>query len=286
MDFIFLRFRATLYPCPETPADRREMTGGVVSRIEDLNTVLSQTTEHRHRVLVAAAKNIKNWFVKVRKIKAIYHTLNMFNLDVTQKCLIAECWCAVDDLDRIHMALRRGTERSGSSVPSILNRMDTAEVPPTYNRTNKFTRGFQNIVDAYGVANYREVNPTPFTIITFPFLFAVMFGDAGHGFIMTLVAAWMVLKEKGIIAQKSQNEIFNTFFNGRYIILLMGVFSVYTGFLYNDVFSKSLNIFGSSWNAYNPESDITKFYNKHTILDPQGNFSQTPYPFGVDPVSF
>ena len=113
------------------------MIGGVVSRIDDLNTVLSQTTEHRHRVLVAAAKNIKNWFVKVRKIKAIYHTLNMFNLDVTQKCLIAECWSAVDDLERIQMALRRGTERSGSSVPSILNRMDTHETPPTYNRTNK-----------------------------------------------------------------------------------------------------------------------------------------------------
>lgn len=50
-------------------------------------------------------------------------------------------------------------ERSGSTVPSILNRMETKETPPTYNRTNKFTSGFQNIVDAYGVASYREVNP-------------------------------------------------------------------------------------------------------------------------------
>lgn len=115
------------------------MIGGVVSRIEDLNTVLSQTTEHRHRVLVAAAKNIKNWFVKVRKIKAIYYHLNMFNLDVTQKCLIAECWCAVNDMDRIHMALKRGTERSGSSVPSILNRMETKEEPPTFNRVSQST---------------------------------------------------------------------------------------------------------------------------------------------------
>jgi vacuolar-type H+-ATPase subunit I/STV1 len=71
--------------------------------------VLGQTQDHRHRVLVAAAKNIKNWFVKVRKIKAIYHTLNLFNLDVTQKCLIAECWVPVLDIETIQLALRRGT---------------------------------------------------------------------------------------------------------------------------------------------------------------------------------
>ncbi|GFO20327.1 V-type proton ATPase subunit a, partial [Plakobranchus ocellatus] len=280
-------YRATLYPCPETQAERREMAIGVMTRIEDLNTVLGQTQDHRHRVLVAAAKNIKVWSIKVRKIKAIYHTLNMFNLDVTQKCLIAECWCPVADLDRIQQALRSGTERSGSSVPSIINRMQTRMVPPTYNRCNKFTQGFQNIVDAYGVSCYREVNPAPFTCITFPFLFAVMFGDMGHGLIMFLFALFLVLKEKQLEAKKIQNEIFNTFFGGRYIILLMGAFSVYAGLMYNDIFSKSLNLFGCQWvlSPLSPEYNvITSKPEERIFVDPNGTFTGTSYPIGVDPI--
>ncbi|CAJ0597797.1 unnamed protein product [Cylicocyclus nassatus] len=282
-------FRATLYPCPDTPQERREMSIGVMTRIEDLKTVLGQTQDHRHRVLVAASKNVRMWLTKVRKIKSIYHTLNLFNIDVTHKCLIAECWCPVSELERIKMALKRGTEESGSQVPSILNRMETTEAPPTYHKTNKFTKGFQNIVDAYGIATYREINPAPYTMISFPFLFAVMFGDMGHGAIMLMAALFFILKEKQLEAARIKDEIFQTFFGGRYVIFLMGAFSVYTGLLYNDAFAKSLNIFGSGWTNCYDIQEIDRLQlppEKMLMLIPEKAYDSAggPYPIGVDPV--
>src|SRR5690606_16969340 len=102
--------------------------------------------------------------------------------------------------------------------------------------------------------------------------------------------------EKKIERAKIRDEIFNTFFGGRYIILLMGMFSMYTGLIYNDIYSRSINIFGSSWqNPYCFDSLLTwaeieygSTNNEKYLVDlpPKEAFrhDKGPYPFGVDPV--
>jgi len=49
------------------------------------------------------------------------------------------------------------------------------------------------IVNTYGVPRYREFNPAIITIITFPFLFGVMFGDIGHGSLLTLFGLFLLI---------------------------------------------------------------------------------------------
>ncbi|KAK7024942.1 V-type proton ATPase subunit A [Favolaschia claudopus] len=263
---------ATLYPIDANADKRADSLREVSVRLEDLETVLYNTGSNRRSELVKIGESLRSWQDVVRKEKMIYEALNLFNYDVRRKTLIAEGWVPTRDIPEIQLTLRRATEHSGTSIPPILHELHTTKTPPTFHRTNKFTEGYQAIMDSYGISTYQEVNPGLFAVITFPFLFAIMFGDIGHGCIIFFAALYMIMVEKKW-AKSDLDEITGQFFFGRYIILLMGLFSMYTGLMYNDIFSRSLHLWHSGWD-FPAEGNSTSL---HAVQN--GHM----YPFGLDP---
>ncbi len=85
--------------------------------------VIVQTEAHRYRVLIFACLHLRKWQVRVRKMKMIYNSLNLFGTAASgpggasgsektgQKGLIGEGWCPTKELGNIQFALQRGTVR-------------------------------------------------------------------------------------------------------------------------------------------------------------------------------
>ena len=71
--------------------------------------MLHRTEEYLRQGLQKASESAFTWVVQVKKMKAIYHILNLSSFDVTNKCLIAEVWCPVNDLTNLRGALEEGS---------------------------------------------------------------------------------------------------------------------------------------------------------------------------------
>ncbi|KAM9220333.1 V-type proton ATPase 116 kDa subunit a 3 [Dugong dugon] len=281
-------FHCHVFPFEEQEEARRGVLQQLQQQSQELREVLGETERFLSQVLGRVQRLLPPWQVQIRKMKAVYLALNQCSVSATHKCLIAEAWCPTRDLPTIQQALQESSSEVG--VSAVVHRIPCRDMPPTLIRTNRFTASFQGIVDAYGVGRYMEVNPAPYTIITFPFLFAVMFGDVGHGLLMFLFALAMVLAEDQPAVKAAQNEIWRTFFGGRYLLLLMGLFSVYTGFIYNECFSRAATIFRSGWSVAamaNHSGWSDAFLAQHPLLTLDPNVTGVflgPYPFGIDPI--
>lgn len=275
-------FGAHRYNFPEGPEEYQKGLEDVEMQIDDLKKVIETTERHRQDILDDVAAQLPLWDEKVRREKAIFHTLNLLNFDMSNSLFIAEIWCPSSSTDEVRAALDAGRRRSRAQVPSIIEKQAVGyETAPTYYKINKFTSVFHGIVESYGVAQYEEVNPAPFTVITFPFLFAVMFGDVGHGIFMALFAAMIVLNEKRMVRRKL-NEFMQTCYDGRYMLLLMGLFSIFTGLIYNECFAVPLNLFGSRW-KFTSASELACGIDNCKVPGAV-RAPLRPYPLGFDPV--
>nr|UJH94490.1 Vph1.2 [Starmerella bombicola] len=254
------------------PRNPQAKLSSVSSQLSEVNDIYEYTQQALDVELASIAKSINLWDGHMKKERGTYETLNRFNYDENRKLLIAEGWIPTDEIIRVQQTLKSISESAQVESPTILSLLETTRQPPTLHRTNRVTEAFQNMVDVYAIASYREVNPGLPTVVTFPFMFAVMFGDMGHGFLMFLAALVVVLNEKKL-AKVQGGDVFDMFYSGRYVVLLMGIFSMFTGLIYNDLFSKSMTLLASGWNW--PENLAT---GKTVTAESTG----IVYKFGID----
>jgi len=212
---------------------------------------------------------VQKWLVA--KEKAIYNALNM--MKSRKATYIGFLWAPYEMQTMINEGLRdfQTTEfscyRNDPDEPHQLN-------PPTYFKLNDVTWFFQEFVNTYGVPSYMEANPAPFCIVTFPFMFGIMFGDYGHGSLIFFAGLCLTL---GADKLKGSSPFLDGILKCRYVLLLMGMFAMYNGMLYNEFFAIPNDWFGS---CYNMTMRNTTANNTGSTDNPSANFV---YPPNLDP---
>jgi len=221
---------------------------------------------------------VYTWFVA--KEKAIYTALNMLrSRDPRDTTYTGFIWAPLEMEQPIKEALQHFPTVDFNNWRA--NTEQEIELrPPTYFKNSDPMWVMQNITNTYGIPSYQEANPAVFAVVTFPFLFGIMFGDYGHGSLILVFGLFLVFANERLAEIPGMKAVLQL----RYMVMMMGFFSCYNGLLYNEWFAIPYDWFGTCY-------DTTKAYSKDRIagtydfpLGPDGY--DCVYPFGLDPTWF
>mmetsp|Transcript_15792 Transcript_15792/g.25734 ORF Transcript_15792/g.25734 Transcript_15792/m.25734 type:complete len:879 (-) Transcript_15792:45-2681(-) len=245
--------------------------------LKEAQKVLHKNRHARYALCCRLAQELEEWQWTVLREKSTYHTLNLFKV-FNRGFLSAEGWAVADALPQVEGAVAASTRGVDTEMTTVVEDAPKPwPTPPTYFRLNKFTWAFQEFVNTYGTPRYQEANPALFTAATFPFMYGVMYGDIGHGGCVLLLGLYLLWL--GNRPQGRDGGGLASLVKARYMIFLMGLYSVYCGLVYNDYFALGLDLFGSKWSVFTEDSDTS---DSATNVADYGD-PDSVYPFGCDP---
>ena len=299
-----------VYNCP-----RFDIPENYVGHVmEILPDIFEKILEHKN-YLLEAKKTLKSYledYILIKKKLQLYKIyfkreklvfLNLAKCNCGDNFIDGEIWVLQKNFEKLKHELNSKVD--DDSIATFIDVKDYGMERPTYIDVNEFTFPFQEIVNQYGIPNYHEINPGYFTIITFPFLFGIMFGDVGHGLILFFITLYLFnlanknRKKQGpinsdelpFINDKNNNNrreinildspedsMLKSSVQYRYFFLLCSIFGIFCGFMYNEFFAIPLNLFGTCYTSKkNGELILSK---EHRINAPD---KKCVYPVGLDP---
>ena len=256
--------------------------------MEILPDISEKILEHKN-YLFEAKKSLKSYledYILIKKRLQLYKIyfkrekliyLNLSKCNCGDNFIDGEIWVLQKNFEKLQNAISSSFD--DDSTATFIDLKDYGMDRPTYIEVNEFTYPFQEIVNQYGIPNYHEINPGYFTIITFPFLFGIMFGDIGHGLILLVITLYLFYLANNLnnnninILDSNDDSMLKSFVQYRYFFLLCSIFAIFCGFMYNEFFAIPLNLFGTCYTSEkNGELILEKIKGEKCV-----------YPIGLDP---
>ncbi len=169
----------------------------------------------------------------------------------TDRTVLLSGWLPRDDRNVFINEIRQAThnqciieEVPAEAIPMV--REGKLHVPVKLKNPSIF-KPFELITGAYGIPAYQTMDPTPILGISFLLMFGMMFGDVGHGLVLSLVGALLALKGK------PGNQR-----NAGMLIFYGGCASIVFGFLFGSIFGLE-ELLPAIW--MKPMESISRLFN-------------------------
>ena len=197
----------------------------VADQLDEFTEEERQLDETRQGILSNVASDL---FVCTEIMEREKHILDVRkSLRVTENTVTIWGWVPEKKVDDLKYSLE---DTLGDDVASEIKDPNFQEKDyPTDISTLGMFQGYKELVNAFGVPNYREINPLFFMVILFPVFFGIMFADVIQGPILALIGAFFIIRKR--IKKETTNEFEAYLFNGAWILFFCGISAGIFGFL-------------------------------------------------------
>ena len=156
----------------------------IQERIKAIQEILTERREELSKKIREEEKTIKEIYGKLLTIRDAMNMLSKAR--VSNYYIQVEGYVPEKSLKKLSSML----DKIAFLTYEYPKRFAEEEEPPTYVRLPRSIQPLESVIEYYGTPSYWEISPTIFLIITFPFLFGLMFPDFGNALVLLLFSIW------------------------------------------------------------------------------------------------
>lgn len=108
----------------------------------------------------------------------------------TEKTLMLEAWVPAKNVDKALEIIKESSE--GHSIIEVADPQDGDNIPIKLDNP-RFAKPYELFVEMYSPPGYKEIDPTIFLALMFPFFFGFCLTDAGYGIVDALLGVVLIL---------------------------------------------------------------------------------------------
>jgi V/A-type H+-transporting ATPase subunit I len=209
----------------EYTGNAQEVLGQIGERIAEATSRLQELITLREALVREVAPRLHALYARALDCQSLATAMSGFGQ--RGRVYLVAGWVPKDQVSRLRAAVESAADGRVTFDENSPYTPGPAHQVPTLLRNPKAMRPLQGLVTTYGIPAYEEMDPTPLLAFSFVLMFGMMFGDLGHGLVLTVVGALAMLRVVPFLAPIA---------NLGGILVACGASSALFGLLYGSVF--------------------------------------------------